>query len=171
MTAFLIFIATVFLILGFFKPQTSLFWYTKERTTALSTVIYGGILTVFVFFIAPVNKESPLRSNSLPSATADTVLKTDSNTTVTPVVTEDPAKIAEDRVKLKLKARAERDWPNDYTTQEYWINQELEDYQYMLTIADGPVKTQAERDWPYDYTTQKFWYDQQVEARERLNSQ
>ena len=54
-------------------------------------------------------------------------------------------------------------------TQEYWINQELEDYKYMLTIADGPIKRQVERDWPYDYTTQKYWYNEQVEAKERLN--
>jgi len=134
--AFLIFIATVFLILGFFKPQASLFWYSRERTTALSTVIYGGILAVFVFFLSPATKEGPLHSNSLPNTTADTVIKIDSGTAATSVV-EDPAK-------------TEQDWPNDYTTQEYWINRELEDYQYTLAIPDGPIKRQAERDWPYD---------------------
>jgi len=168
--AVLIFIVTVFLILGFFKPQASLFWYNRERTIALSTVIYGGVLVIFVFFIAPASNENPLHSDSPPNTTTDSVIKIDSNTSATPVVTEDPAKIDEDRITGKLKARAEHDWPNDYTTQEYWINQELEDYKYMLTISDGPIKRQAERDWPYDYTTQKFWYDQQVEARERLNS-
>lgn len=68
----------------------------------------------------------------------------------------------------KLKERARRDWPNDYTTQEYWVNQEIEDYEYMLSIEDNPIKRQAERDWPLDFTTQKYWYNEQIEARERM---
>ncbi|MEI7982356.1 MAG: hypothetical protein WCI71_11940 [Bacteroidota bacterium] len=28
--------------------------------------------------------------------------------------------------KLKIKAR--EDWPDNYTTQEYWVNQQIEDY-------------------------------------------
>lgn len=94
----------------------------------------------------------------------------DSNTAAPAMVSDDPGKKAEAQITEKLKAKAARDWPNDYTTQEYWINQELEDYKYMLAIPDGPVKRQAERDWPYDYSTQKYWYDQQLEAKERLRN-
>lgn len=68
----------------------------------------------------------------------------------------------------KLKAKAKRDWPNDYTTQEFWINQQIDDYEYMLTIEDNEIKRRAQRDWPLDFTTQKFWYNEQIEARERL---
>ena len=74
-----------------------------------------------------------------------------------------------DIIEEKLKARARRDWPNDYTTQEYWVNEELEAYDYMLTIEDNPIKQQAQRDWPLDFSTQKYWYNEQVEARERMN--
>jgi len=68
----------------------------------------------------------------------------------------------------KLKARAKRDWPNDYTTQEYWINEQTEAYEYMLTIENNSIKKQAQRDWPLDFSTQKYWYNEQIEARERL---
>lgn len=71
-------------------------------------------------------------------------------------------------IKAKLKKVAARDWPNDYTTQEYWVDQQLEDYRYMITIADDDIKRQAQRDWPLDFTTQKFWYNQQIEAKERM---
>jgi len=68
----------------------------------------------------------------------------------------------------KLKERATRDWPNDYTTQEYWVNAEIEAYDYMLTIPDDEIKRSAQRDWPLDFTTQKYWYYEQVEAKERM---
>lgn len=68
----------------------------------------------------------------------------------------------------KLKEKAKRDWPNDYTTQEYWINEQIKAYEYMLTIEKNSIKSKAQRDWPLDYSTQKFWYNEQIEARERL---
>jgi hypothetical protein len=68
----------------------------------------------------------------------------------------------------KLKTKAKRDWPNDYTTQEFWVNQQIEDYEYMLTIEGNSIKERAQRDWPLDFSTQKFWYNEQIEARERM---
>lgn len=157
----LLFATFVFLLLGFFNPQASLFWYKKTRTRTLSALIYG---TLFIVLIG-LKSETPSNVD-LPPATTDNPVLIDSVT----IVNEDPQKIEEERITGKLKARAARDWPNDYATQEYWINKELEDYKYMLTLPDGPIKRQAERDWPYDFSTQKFWYDEQVEAKERLNN-
>ena len=77
----------------------------------------------------------------------------------------DPKK---DAIIIKLKAKAKQDWPNDYSTQEYWINQQIEAYDYMETIEDNPIKKQAQRDWPLDFSTQKYWYEQQVEAKNRI---
>jgi len=68
----------------------------------------------------------------------------------------------------KLKARAQRDWPNDYMTQEFWVNEQIEAYEYMLTIEDNSIKKQAQHDWPLDFITQKFWYNEQIEAKERM---
>jgi len=69
---------------------------------------------------------------------------------------------------IKLKEKAKKDWPNDYSTQEYWINAEIEAYDYMETIEDNPIKRQAQRDWPLDFSTQKYWYEEQVEAKNRI---
>lgn len=73
-----------------------------------------------------------------------------------------------DEIVEKLKAKAKRDWPNDYTTQEFWVNQQIEDYEYMLSIEDNSIKSQAQQDFPLDFTTQKFWYNQQIDAKERM---
>ncbi len=78
------------------------------------------------------------------------------------------AKAQKQQIIKKLKARAKRDWPNDYTTQEYWINEQVDAYEYMLTIENNSIKKQAQRDWPLDFSTQKYWYNEQIEARERL---
>jgi hypothetical protein len=46
----LVFLASLVLfVIGFFKPQTSLFWYGKERTKKKSALIYG--LTAFASLI------------------------------------------------------------------------------------------------------------------------
>lgn len=75
-----------------------------------------------------------------------------------------------DAIKDKLKAKAAKTWPNDYTTQEFWIDENLEAYDFMRTIPDDdPIKKKAMRDWPLDFTTQKFWYNEQIEAKSRLN--
>lgn len=82
---------------------------------------------------------------------------------------EEAAELADNAVKEKLKAKAARDWPNDFVTQEFWIDQQMECYQYMKQVPDSPVKKKAESDWPLDFMTQKFWYNQQLEAAQRLN--
>lgn len=74
-----------------------------------------------------------------------------------------------DIIEEKLKQRAARDWPDDYITQEFWIDEQLDAYEYMLTIDDNSIKEKAQRDWPLDFVTQKFWYNEQVEAKERIN--
>lgn len=43
----LTFIALIFLVVGFFSPDKSLFWYKKERTKKMSLIIY---LTSFLVF-------------------------------------------------------------------------------------------------------------------------
>ncbi|MFI0491380.1 hypothetical protein [Flavobacterium sp.] len=75
----------------------------------------------------------------------------------------------EQNIIEKLKRKASNNWPDDYTTQEYWINEQIEAYHYMLTIPnDDRIKKKAQRNWPLDFMTQKYWYEEQVEARERL---
>lgn len=75
----------------------------------------------------------------------------------------------DDKIREKLKAQARRDWPDDYSTQEYWVTQEMEDYEYMKTISDDDrIKKKAQQNWPLDFSTQKYWYNEQIEAKERM---
>lgn len=77
----------------------------------------------------------------------------------------DPKKEA---IIIKLKEKAKKDWPNDYSTQEFWVNEQVEAYDYMETIEDNPIKQKAQRDWPLDFSTQKYWYEEQIEAKNRI---
>lgn len=73
-----------------------------------------------------------------------------------------------DAIIQKLKEKAKRDWPNDFTTQEFWFNEQIEAYEYMLSIENNEIKSKAQQDWPLDFTTQKFWYNEQIEAQQRM---
>ncbi len=78
-------------------------------------------------------------------------------------------RIAEEKIIEILKDKAKRDWPEDYTTQEFWIKEQITDYHYMQTIPnDDKIKKKAQRDWPLDFSTQKYWYNEQILARDRL---
>ena len=83
-------------------------------------------------------------------------------------VEQEKADTEKESIIEKLKAKAKRDWPNDFTTQEFWVNQQIDDYEYMLTIEDNSIKVKAQKDWPLDFSTQKFWYNEQIEAQERM---
>lgn len=100
-----------------------------------------------------VEKEQPN-----PSIKAETVKNTE----------KDVIDVAKEEIIQKLKAKARKDWPDDYTTQEFWINEQINAYEYMLTIENNSIKAKAQQDWPLDFTTQKFWYDEQIEAQERM---
>lgn len=75
----------------------------------------------------------------------------------------------EQNIIKKLKRKASNNWPDDYTTQEYWINEQIEAYHYMLTIPNNDrIKKKAQNNWPLDFSTQQYWYNEQIEAKERL---
>lgn len=73
-------------------------------------------------------------------------------------------------IEQKLKDKAKRNWPQDYSTQEYWVHEQMVSFSYMNRIPDNDlIKQKAQRNWPLDFSTQEYWYDEQVEAKERLN--
>lgn len=62
--ALLILASLVLLIIGFFNPQKSLFWYTHKRTGTKSALIYGSALVAFfiLFGITSDRNESQVNS-------------------------------------------------------------------------------------------------------------
>jgi hypothetical protein len=127
---------------------------------------------ITVLVIANINSEKETVQAAAIVGNPDDKLSEETAGTMTENVTETKTETSPtDRgiIKDKLKAKAERDWPNDYTTQEYWISEQLDAYDYMLGIENNSIKEQAQRDWPLDFSTQKYWYNEQLEARERMN--
>jgi|GEM_PF-2571767 hypothetical protein len=104
----LLFATAVLLILGLFNPQASLFWYNKQRTRALSAVIYGILFVVLICFKSTEKDKATPDVKLQPASTDSAVVKIDTNTTVSTMVSEDPEKIEEERITEKLKTRAAR---------------------------------------------------------------
>lgn len=118
------------------------------------------VITVLIAIIV-LSKLSPDKNEPTKSVTT---IKNDDTDSKAPEMIND-----KEIIKEKLKEKAKRDWPNDYMTQEFWMNEQLDAYDYMLGIEENSIKKQAQRDWPLDFITQKFWYDEQIEAKERMN--
>lgn len=61
----LILVSFIFLIIGFFNPNSSLFWYKQVRTKKKSAIIYGLTLvsSIFLLGISSPNKENAPNSN------------------------------------------------------------------------------------------------------------
>lgn len=113
------------------------------------------------------DNESITVTNTKNTDEQNVIENAENESNITSVVETSPSE--KEIIAEKLKVKAQRDWPDDYTTQEYWVNEQLEAYDYMLGIESNSIKKQAQRDWPLDFTTQKYWYNEQVEARERMN--
>lgn len=139
----------------------------KKKMGIGKKLLIGFGVLIFLIVIANLGKDKKTDTPATsPTEQSPSTTSPSNETTTSPTVDKDQQE--EDKIKEKLKAKAKRDWPNDYTTQEYWINEQIEAYKYMKTIPDGSVKSKAQHDFPLDYTTQKYWYNEQVEAKERM---
>ena len=144
----------------------------------LQHLISASALALFVFIafgsVGDDEDESSNSTTKIENTPIDESLsqaEKDSIMEVRRLLKEESAKqdAVKEQIVAKLKERAKRDWPNDYTTQEYWINEQIDAYEYMLKIPDNSIKRKAQKDWPLDFSTQKYWYNEQIEAKERLN--
>ena len=172
---------------NFTIPNHSNRWYEKTWLTIILCIIFFPVglyalwknssiskgwkigITVIISLIVISNlgdKNKPLietqntveKEQTNPSSEVDKVKS----------IQNDVIDAVEEEITQKLKAKARKDWPDDYSTQEFWVNEQIDAYKYMLTIEDNSIKAKAQQDWPLDFTTQKFWYNEQIEAQERL---
>jgi len=170
------------------ETQDTNAWYQKTWLVIISCIIFFPVglyalwknssinkgwkiaITIIIALIVIGNLSDSKKISVAEAAEVQPVSKTNPSATPGPVDIENEKAEAERfEITQKLKARARRDWPDDYSTQEFWVNQQLEDYEYMLTVEDNSIKSKAQKDWPLDFSTQKFWYNEQLEARERMN--
>lgn len=127
--------------------------------------ILSAFLFLFFAFIALGSMEDDKKSKVSSYQSSGISEVSDAHPQELQVQNSDPKKEA---TIIKLKEKAKKDWPNDYTTQEFWVNEQIEAYDYMETVDDNPIKKQAQKDWPLDFSTQKFWYEEQLEAKSRI---
>lgn len=144
--------------------------YALWKNSSISKGWKIGV-TAIIALIVIANLGDKDKASATSTETQNVVETEQSNTTETETVAnveQDKADAEKEAITEKLKAKAKRDWPNDFTTQEFWVNQQIDDYEYMLTIENNSIKAKAQKDWPLDFSTQKFWYNEQIEAQERM---
>lgn len=163
----------VILCLIFFPIGLYALWKNSSISKGWKITITGIIALII---ISNLNKKNttPVASteSQITSTESENINQTEQeNTTENEIITtSEPNKNEAEREAIieKLKAKAKRDWPNDFTTQEFWLNEQIESYEYMLSIENNSIKAKAQQDWPLDFSTQKFWYNEQIEAQERM---
>ena len=144
--------------------------YALWKNSSISKGWKIGV-TVIIALIVIVNLGGKDETSATSTQTQNVIETEQSNTTQTETVADgeqDKADTEKEAIIEKLKAKAKRDWPNDFTTQEFWVNEQIDAYEYMLTIENNSIKAKAQQDWPLDFTTQKFWYNEQIEAQTRM---
>lgn len=172
------------------KNTKSNTWYEKKWLVVILCVIFFPVglyalwknssiakgwkigITVIIGIIVITNLGGNDKTSTSSSINENQISKEAEQINTKPSVADiemEKAEAEKDAIIEKLKAKAKRDWANDFTTQEFWVNQQIDDYEYMLTIENNSLKAKAQKDWPLDFSTQKFWYNEQIEARERIN--
>lgn len=68
-----------------------------------------------------------------------------------------------------IRAKAERDYPNEYSVQKFTIEKEAASYKYMKSVPDSPLKSKVQKDYPLDFSVQKFIYDKELDAKASLD--
>ena len=168
----LLLIAGAFLIPPFFDKINSNGKISRTLKIAIPIVaVFTGLMAVGISTSGEVNKAmQKIKEKKKEEYAKLTPGQKDSIAEIKRIKNElvQTSKVEKEQIIKKLKVKAKRDWPNDYTTQEYWINEQIKSYEYMSNIENNSIKRQAKRDWPLDFSTQKFWYNEQIEARDRL---
>ena len=62
----------------------------------------------------------------------------------------------------EVKRIATKDYPNDYSMQQYIYNKQLADKEYMSNVTNYSAKAKAKSEYPNDYSMQKYIYDKLV---------
>lgn len=78
-------------------------------------------------------------------------------------------------IDAKIKAKAEADWPNDYSMQLYEIKRQTEAYEKIQALPktadyNANILTKAIADWPDDYAMQVYQYDRDLQAFKEINN-
>jgi len=78
--------------------------------------------------------------------------------------------------KKTIKSKSKIEWPDDYSMQEYYINEQIQALENIKVLKEN-VKNHAEksriidkaiREWPQDYTMQIYKANEEIEAYLRL---
>jgi len=140
------------------------YWTTGRILIAIIILIFGvGGIQMFC-----IGYERSRQSDIMIDSSSDTPTRSYSMQTPVPQPTEN---FSVDDIKSfdRIRAKAERDYPNDYTVQKYTVETEIEAYKYMKTVPESKLKTRVQRDYPNDFTVQKYIYNADMDAKEELD--
>ncbi len=84
---------------------------------------------------------------------------------------------SDEDVLQQIKADATRDYPNDFSTQKYVIDEQVKAYNQLEKFSDPEVPKEvlesimheASHDYPYDFSTQLYVINEQISSWKALN--
>jgi hypothetical protein len=152
-------------------------WWESQSKGIQATIAIGGLVIVFSV-VGLLNKQIADRRPGTPSISLPTYSSPSGSSRITSRITPNQpspeysgATTREDETALaKVKAKLERDYPNDSTTQDGVYKMQVEAYLYMKSVPPSKIKDNLIKDYPNDYLTQKGVYNMQVEAKEFMDS-
>lgn len=69
----------------------------------------------------------------------------------------------------KIKAKAAREFPEEYSLQQFTIKRETAAYYYMKTVADLKIRKKVQREFPMEFSLQEFSYERELAAKESID--
>lgn len=130
-------------------------------------ILIGVLMVVFIFGVPSYCLRVTVTPTTSTYSSAPSSFTAYPSPTVksTPQLSNDDAKILE-----KIKTKAQKQFPDDYSTQKYEIESQMEAYNYMKTVPSSKLKSKAEKEFPLDFSTQKYEYDSQMKAKQELEA-
>lgn len=110
---------------------------------------------------------TPAKSNPIPAATP-IAQNPPVNSVASPAATVS-SKEENKEVFAQIKAKAQKEYPDDYVMQDFVYEQQVEAYHFMKIVPASSIKSKAIKEHPDDYVMQKFVYEQQTEAKAEMD--
>lgn len=126
------------------------------------------------FFHSYLDKLCSVQPNSHPDGPAR--IQRTSTHSSNEDVSQNARNLSEEEIVRAATIIAEKDYPNDFTTQNYVINQQVEAWEKLRGYSDpyvpqelvGEIISDAEQKYPSDYSTQLYVVKEQISAWKKI---
>jgi hypothetical protein len=142
-----------------------------EKISIANEPLYRKLKEKAIIYLQ--NEIQPKPNNSYTNSVGSDSYQFPEDNTSTPsktseLIQQERYSLEDQKIIDKLKAKAKRDWPNDYSVQKMVFEEQVQNYFYMKTVTDLKIKRKVQTDWPLGYSVQKMIYNEEIDAKEQM---